>query len=62
MPAIVDPANYEFWLDTSIDYTPALKELLKPTTAPLEARAVANPKHPRDDDAALITPVALNNE
>jgi hypothetical protein len=37
---------------------PALKELLKPTTAPLEAIAVANRKHPRDDDAALIEPAA----
>ena len=62
MPAIVDPAQYEFWLDPGIDYTPALKELLTPTTAPLEARPVANPKHPRDDDSALIAPVAIHGE
>ena len=57
MPAIIDPADYRFWLDPGIDTVPALKVLLRPTTAPLEARPVANPKHPRDDDAALIEPV-----
>jgi putative SOS response-associated peptidase YedK len=58
MPVIVEPADYRYWLDPAIDDVPALKELLKPTTAPLEAIAVSNPKHPRDDDAALIEPVA----
>ena len=59
MPAIIEPAHYRFWLDPAIDNVPALKELLKPTTIPLEAQPVANPKHPRDDDAALIEAVAL---
>jgi putative SOS response-associated peptidase YedK len=62
MPAIVDPADYEFWLDPGIDHTPALKEILKPTLAPLEARPVANPKHPRDDDATLIVPAAIRDD
>ena len=49
------------WLDPAIDNVPALKELLKPATLPLEARAVANPKHPRDDDATLIEAVAADH-
>lgn len=57
MPAIIEPADYEFWLDPGIDHVPALKELLKPSAAPLEARPVSNPKHPGDDDASLIAPV-----
>ena len=36
MPAIIDPADYRFWLDPGIDTVPALKALLRPTTAPLE--------------------------
>jgi putative SOS response-associated peptidase YedK len=62
MPAIIEPADYKFWLDPGIDHVPALKELLKPTTIPLEARAVANPKHPRDDDATLIEPASARGE
>jgi putative SOS response-associated peptidase YedK len=62
MPAIIDPAHYKFWLDPGIDDVPALKELLKPTTIALEARAIANPKHPRDDDATLIEPAVARGE
>ena len=59
MPVILDPKDYEFWLDPGIDDVPALKDLLKPAPDKLlEARKVANPKHPRDDDAALIEPAA----
>ena len=58
MPAIIDPADYRFWLDPRVDDVPALKNLLKPAAAPLVALPVANPKHPRDDDATLIEPVA----
>ena len=61
MPAIIDPADYRFWVDPGIDDVPALKKLLKPATASLEARPVANPKHPRDDDATLIEPIATAN-
>lgn len=62
MPAIIEPADYRFWLDPAIDNVPALKELLKPTAAPLVAQPVANPKHPRDDDATLIDAVAVHSE
>jgi putative SOS response-associated peptidase YedK len=56
MPVIIDPKDYQFWLDPAIDYVPALKDLLKPTSDALEAIPVANPRQPRDDDATLIKP------
>ena len=62
MPVIIDPNDYQFWLDPAIDYVPALKDLLKPTGDALEAIPVANPKHPRDDDATLIEPAAVPGE
>ena len=58
MPVILEPQDYQFWLDPGIDDVPALKKLLKPSTAPLAAIPVSNPKHPRDDDATLIEPAA----
>ena len=60
MPVIIAPADYQFWLDPGVSDVPALKQLLKPTAAPLEARPVANPKHPQDNDASLIAPVATD--
>ena len=62
MPAIIEPANYRYWLDPGIDDVPALKDLLKPAAVPLVAQPVANPKHPRDDDATLIEPDATRNK
>ena len=50
------PQGLPFWLDPAIDYVPALKDLLKPTSDALEAIPVANPRQPRDDDATLIKP------
>lgn len=58
MPVIIEPDDYRFWLDPGIDVVPALKELLRPSAAQLAAVPVANPRHPRDEDATLIDPVA----
>lgn len=62
MPAIIEPADYRFWLDPGIDTVPALKELLRPPAVPLIAQPVANPKQPRDDDATLIEPVTAPSD
>jgi len=56
MPVILEPQDYQFWLDPGVDDVPALKKLLKPSAAPLAAIPVSNPEHPRDDDATLIEP------
>jgi len=62
MPVILDPKDYEFWLDPDIDDVPALKDLLNPAASKLlDARKVANPKHPRDDDASLIEAAGTEN-
>jgi putative SOS response-associated peptidase YedK len=59
MPVILDPKDYEFWLDPEVDDVPALKELLQPAPDQLlAAHQVANPKDPRDDDVRLIDKVA----
>ncbi len=60
MPVILDPKDYEFWLDPAINDAPALKDLLKPAPSRLfEAHKVANKPRPHDDDATLIA--ALTN-
>src|SRR4051812_40159917 len=62
MPAIINPADYRYWLDPGVEDVPALKDLLKPASDALEAVSVANPKQPRDDDATLIKVAAINPE
>ncbi len=58
MPVIIEPKDESFWLDTQIDYAPALEALLKPPSDDaITAYAVRSDKRPSDDDATLIEPL-----
>ena len=63
MPVILDPKDFEFWLDPGIDNVPALKDLLKPAPDTLlAAHPVKNKPHPRDDDTGLIEPAEAESK
>lgn len=58
MPVILDPGDYDFWLDPKIDAVPVLRELLKPAPGEsIVAHVVRNDRRPGNDDASLIEPV-----
>jgi putative SOS response-associated peptidase YedK len=64
MPVIVDPQDYERWLDRRIQDPAKLREILKPYPSermiayPVSA-AVNNPRH---DDARCVEPESTNSE
>jgi len=51
MPVILDPKDYEFSLDRSIETVPALKEWLRPAPGNLfVAQKAANAKQPQNNN------------
>ncbi|MCX8049683.1 MAG: SOS response-associated peptidase [Methylohalobius sp.] len=62
MPVILDPSDYELWLDPFQHDLQALKSLLKPYPAwRLSARKVGlRVNNPKNDDPACLEPAALN--
>lgn len=59
MPVILDPTNYDFWLDPEVDDVTQLRELLHPYSGDdLEAEPVSTlVNSPKNDLAACVTPV-----
>jgi putative SOS response-associated peptidase YedK len=61
MPVILDPNNYDLWLDPGMTNVEAVSEMLKPFDArqmrsyPISARI----NHVANDDAECSTPVEL---
>jgi putative SOS response-associated peptidase YedK len=55
MPVIIQPKDYDTWLNPALQDAKHLKELLQPAPDSFaEAQLVRNDKYPRDDDASLI--------
>lgn len=60
MPIIIQPKDYDTWLDPTLQDVKRLKELLQPVPDSFaEAQLVRNDKHPRDEDATLVNSAAL---
>jgi len=59
MPVILDPTNFDFWLDPEVDDVTQLRELLQPYSGNgLEAEPVSTlVNSPKNDVAACVTPV-----
>jgi putative SOS response-associated peptidase YedK len=60
MPLVVDPANYELWLDPEVKDPARLQELLRPFPADeMEAIPVsARVNSPANDDPSCVEPVS----
>ena len=61
MPVILDPANYNLWLDPGMTDIPTVAEMLKPFDARLmRSYPVSNRvNHVQNDDAECATPIEL---
>lgn len=62
MPVILDPLDYELWLDPSQHDPKLLKSLLKPYPASLMTawKVSLRVNNPQNDDPACLEPAALN--
>ena len=61
MPVILDPDNYDLWLDPGIQNVAAISELLKPYDARLMWRYPISTRinHVANDDEEWFAPVEL---